>query len=149
MATLQDVKQKLCSIHPGIFEPDDYLAAWFNPAVAQYYVEHAVEIVPTSIRWGQGKPFQCHLNSLTYACEHPGAIPYFGFQYLEWASVGGEEAAASWEVHSIAVEQDGTVIDSGEYVPAATRYVMIPWDWKLHNLIAVGSPATSGALATK
>lgn len=136
--TLQEVKQKLLDIKPAAFEPDWYLLPWFNPAVCEYYVANAVEIVPTAIRWGQGKPFCCHLNSLEHASTHPGSVPYWGMQYLEWAPVYGQEVAASWEVHSIAVEPDGTVIDSGEYVPAKTRYVMVPWSWQLHDLLTKG-----------
>lgn len=133
---LEDVKEKLLSIHSAGFEPDWYLLPWFNPAVCKFYLEHAVEVIPTSIRWGNGKPFQCHWNSLEYATEHPGATPWFGFQYLQWASLNGEPIEASWELHSWVVEVDGSIIDSGQYEPAATRYVGVPWSWALHDLIA-------------
>mgnify|MGYP001082644186 CR=1 FL=1 len=134
--TLRDVKDRLLAIQHGAFEPDWYLSKWFNPEGARYYVANAVEVIPTSIRWGVGKACQCHLNSLSYALQHPGSVAWFGMQYLEWAPVAGLPVEPTWEVHSIAVEPDGTVIDSGEYQPRVTRYVMVPWDWQLHDLLA-------------
>ena len=136
MNTFQDVKDFLLSKEQGIFEPDDYIGAWFKPAVSTYFIGHAVEVISKTIRWGEGLVFQCHRNALTYASEHPGSTPWFGFQYLQWASVTGEASAASWEVHSWVVEANGAIVDSGEYVPEATRYFGVPWSWELYDLIA-------------
>ena len=136
LKNLQDVKDFLLRIQHGVFEPDDYLEAWMPPSLSTYFIERATEVFPTSIQWGIGLPFQCHLNSLNYAAEHPGTTPYFGYQYLQWASVCGEESAASWELHSWVVEADCSIVDSGQYVPEATRYVGVPWSWELYGAIA-------------
>lgn len=134
-ATLQDVKDYLLSIQDGVFEPEDYLEAWLTPSVCTYFIEHAVEVVPKRIQWGIGKPFQCHMNTLTYAAAHDGATPWFGMQYLQWADAMGGESAASWELHSWVVEADGSIVDSGEYVPEVTRYIGVKWSWELFDLM--------------
>jgi hypothetical protein len=133
--TLQSVKDYLLSIQHGVFEPDDYLKAWLPPAVCTYFLEHAVEIIPKAIRWGIGRPFECHRNALEYAAEHPGTTPYFGFQYA--LRLDGE----SWELHSFAMEPDETVIDSGTEAPQCVRYFAVEWSWELYDLIAKNGAA--------
>lgn len=126
--TLEHVKAKLLSIHPGAFEEEDYLAAWINPGVAQYFLANYVEVVPKAIRFRAGRPYQCHRNSLEFAAGHPGAVPYLGFQlfdlYGEWW----------WYLHSFVIDADGTLMDSGMETETA-RYFGVPWSWELHDLL--------------
>ena len=128
--TLRDVKEFLLRKEQGTFEPDSYLEAWMSTAVSTYFLERAVEVIPTAIRFGIGRPFECHRNSLEYASGHPGATAWFGFQNLH---LEGEEEA--WYLHSFATEPHGTLIDSGEYVPQAVRYFAVEWSWQLFNLM--------------
>ena len=77
------------------------------PGVCKYFLDHAVEIIPTTIGLQYGpNPYKCHVNALEYAAGHPGAFQWFGFQYLFLE--GGE----TWELHSFAIEADGTLINS-------------------------------------
>lgn len=126
---LQDVKEYLLLKQQGAFEPDDYLGAWYEPTLCAYFLERAVEIVPKTIRFGIGLPYQCHMNSLTYAGEHPGSVAFFGFQ---WRRHLGEDC---WDLHSFVVDQDGTLIDSGEHVLDEVRYFGVPWSVELHDVI--------------
>lgn len=129
---LQQVKERLLSIETGDFEPDWYLSKWLPPAVCEYFLNNVIEVFPSSVQWGVGKPGRCHLNAMEYAMENLGATPFFGLQYCAmW-----EGEAPTWEVHSWVVLPDGSIIDSGRYVPEVVRYVGIKWSAKLMEMLA-------------
>ncbi|MCC2642035.1 MAG: hypothetical protein K0S45_2448 [Nitrospira sp.] len=140
MNYLQGIKEKLLSIDPGVFEPDCYLEAWFDPAVCRYLLDNAMEILPTAIRWGVGRPCECQRSALEYASGHPRATPWFGFQLLK---LRGD--MWSWEVHSSALEEDGTIIDSGTEEPEYVRYFAVPWSWELYALPAQKELSTTSS----
>jgi hypothetical protein len=93
-----------------------------------YFLEHAVEVIPATIRFGIGIPFQCHMNALTYAGDNPGTTPYFGFQLLHMLD------GWHWFLHSFVVDVDGSILDSGLEASTdtddgsmAVRYFAVEW----------------------
>lgn len=101
----------------------------------RYFFDNAVVLRPRKVVYNVGRPLDCHRNALEYASSHPGATPYFGWRLLS------DEEGYLWWLHSIVVDQDGTVLDSGD---AATDpiYVVIPWGVEAVNEFQRSSTAS-------
>lgn len=130
--SLNRFQQRLLRIHPGGFQPDEYLLRWCPPLLADLLEEHAVELKPQRIVYVEGEygPLECHRNALAYGTQHPSASPWYGFSLY-----GNNRKGHGWWIHSVCLDQDGTLIDPAP--PASPAHFLgIPWGIELFRLLA-------------
>lgn len=132
MATLNDLQQRLLTLHPGYFQDDAYLRSWCTPAISTRLLERGVVLRPERVVYRAGAPMQCHENALTYATLHETATAYFGLGLYQ----------GCWWVHSFCVEADGLLIDSSEPTTPAL-YFGVEWR-EVYPLIQKKSGAVCG-----
>ncbi len=85
MSSLERVKRRLLGWHPGAFQPDDYLARWCSPPVAELFDTYGVRLEPVQHVYVEGiyGPRNCIKNALAYAAAHPAVSPWWAFA-LYW-----------------------------------------------------------------
>ncbi len=159
-ACLDIIKEKLVALHPGQFQPDDYLARWCREDIARLLLDHGRLFQPephqrVSLARAYG-PFDCHKNALHKATLEPDLTAWFGFS-LYWEDPLGDFL---WWVHSFCLSTDGgTILDPAEkpstgpvglegpaHQPRASSelpaiFFAIPWGLELYQCLAPDFPA--------
>lgn len=116
--TLQQLQQRLLTLHPGYFQDAAYLRSWCTPAISALLLARGAVQRPDAVMYGVGVPMRCHENALSYATLHATATAYFGLGLYK----------GLWWVHSWCGEAEGdrvVVIDSSP--EACAVYFGIEW----------------------
>lgn len=130
---LQQLQQRLLTLHHGHFQDDAYLRSWCTPAISAMLLARGVVLRPGRVVYGVGVPMRCHANALTYATLHDSAAAHFGFGLYR----------GLWWIHSFCVAAGGSVIDSSEPTTPAL-YFGVEWR-EVYPLI----PKKSGAVCAE
>jgi hypothetical protein len=126
---LDQLRHKLCAIHPAELEPASYLLRVFTPGLLTRFLQNAHIITPQKIEFHIGIPFGCHVNALQYCLDRVKEEPHYtGTPYLTFRLFS--DRGLPWCLHSVAVEDQGkVVVDSGGYLPTGAPAVYFGTAW--------------------
>lgn len=129
--TLALIKQNLLRLHPATFDPDDFLARWFPPAVSNLFLAHAVEMrcKAMTVHRISGPPLQCFATAGLHATKNPDLVPCLGFILTNEPEWGGWH----WWLHARCVNPART--ERWETDPSASLgegFVGVPYCRELY-----------------
>lgn len=138
-----NVQCRLLNLHDGVFQPDDYLARWCSPPIAEMFDRYAVHLQPGvagglerhTYVLGVYGPGNCIRNAMHFATVNPGVSPWWCF------ALYFEEGTFVWWMHSFCLSADGRTLFDPTVPPknappdSPQIFVGIPWCWELYSLL--------------